>query len=133
MDLNPKCRRSVTTFSGWRTWLTPTPTRRRTCGPSSTECGDDSAHGEPAARRSGRGVDGSAGFGNTGGGCFERGGPYLVRGAADSDPLHQLLDEYSPEIFCTIRNFHDFGPASAEIYGGNGYSVRAEDGGHRWR
>ena len=26
-----------------------------------------------------------------------------------------------------MRNYHDFEPASAEIYGGNGYSVRAED------
>jgi phospholipid/cholesterol/gamma-HCH transport system substrate-binding protein len=62
------------------------------------------------------------GFGNTGGDLFERGGPYLVRGAADSLPTSGLLDEYSPEIFCTIRNYHDLAPKIAAASGGNGYS-----------
>ena len=66
----------------------------------------------------------SVGFGNTGGDVFERGGPYLVRGAEDQIPSSQLLNEYSPELLCTIRNFHDLGPATAAINGGNGYSVR---------
>ena len=69
----------------------------------------------------------AAGLGNTGADVVGRGGPYLARGAADSVTASQLLDEYSPEIFCTLRNYHDFEPVSAEIYGGNGYSVRAED------
>ena len=69
----------------------------------------------------------AAGLGNTGADVFGRGGPYLARGAADSVTTSQLLDEYSPEIYCTLRNYHDLEPASAEIYGGNGYSVRAED------
>jgi phospholipid/cholesterol/gamma-HCH transport system substrate-binding protein len=70
----------------------------------------------------------SIGFSNTGADIFERGGPYLVRGAADAIPTSQLLDEYSPEIFCTIRNYHDVEPKYAKAGGGNGYSgvARAE-------
>jgi phospholipid/cholesterol/gamma-HCH transport system substrate-binding protein len=66
----------------------------------------------------------SIGFGNTGADIFERGGPYLVRGAEDLIPTSQLLDEYSPELFCTIRNFHDVEPKVAASLGGNGYSLR---------
>ncbi len=64
------------------------------------------------------------GFGNTGGELIERGGPYLDRAAADLIPTAQLLDEYSPEIYCTIRNYHDTEPANASFNGGNGYSLR---------
>jgi phospholipid/cholesterol/gamma-HCH transport system substrate-binding protein len=64
------------------------------------------------------------GFGNTGGDIFERGGPYLVRGAQDLIPTSELLDEYSPALFCTIRNFHDVEPKVAASLGGNGYSLR---------
>ena len=66
----------------------------------------------------------SVGFGNTGADVFERGGPYLTRGAEDLIPSSQLLDEYSPELFCTIRNFHDVAPKIADSLGGNGYSLR---------
>ena len=66
----------------------------------------------------------SVGFGNTGADVFERGGPYLTRGAEDLIPSSQLLDEYSPELFCTIRNFHDVAPKIADALGGNGYSLR---------
>jgi phospholipid/cholesterol/gamma-HCH transport system substrate-binding protein len=66
----------------------------------------------------------AVGFGNTGGDIFERGGPYLVRGAADLIPTSELLDEYSPALFCTIRNFHDVEPKVAASLGGNGYSLR---------
>ena len=66
----------------------------------------------------------AVGFGNTGGDVFERSGPYLVRGAADLIPTSQLLDEYSPALFCTIRNFHDVEPKVAASLGGNGYSLR---------
>ncbi len=69
----------------------------------------------------------AAGLGNTGADVFGRGGPYLARGAADSVTSSQLLDDYSPEIFCTLRNYHDFKAISDVIYGGNGYSVRADD------
>lgn len=62
------------------------------------------------------------GFGDTTGALFECGGPFLVRGAADSIATSRLLDEYSPEIFCTIRNYHDVAPKIAAASGGNGYS-----------
>ncbi|WP_029111969.1 MCE family protein [Mycobacterium sp. URHB0044] len=62
------------------------------------------------------------GFGATAGDLVERSGPYLVRGAADSVATSGLLDEYSPEIFCTIRNYHDVAPKVAAASGGNGYS-----------
>jgi phospholipid/cholesterol/gamma-HCH transport system substrate-binding protein len=66
----------------------------------------------------------AVGFGNTGGDIFERSGPYLVRGTADLVPTSQLLDTYSPALFCTIRNFHDVEPKVAASLGGNGYSLR---------
>ena len=66
----------------------------------------------------------AVGFGNTGGDIFERGGPYLVRGAQDLIPTSQLLDKYSPALFCTIRNYHDVEPKVAASLGGNGYSLR---------
>jgi phospholipid/cholesterol/gamma-HCH transport system substrate-binding protein len=66
----------------------------------------------------------SVGFGNTGGDVFERGGPYLVRGVQDLIPTSQLLNTYSPELLCTIRNFHDVAPKVADSLGGNGYSLR---------
>ena len=65
----------------------------------------------------------SIGFGNTGADIFERGGPYLVRGQADLVPTSQLLNEYSPALFCTIRIYHDVAPQLARSLGGNGYSL----------
>ncbi|MET0451730.1 MAG: MCE family protein [Mycobacterium sp.] len=65
----------------------------------------------------------SVGFGNTAGDVFERSGPYLVRGAKDLVPTSALLDEYSPMLFCTIRNYHDVNPKIASSLGGNGYSL----------
>ena len=70
----------------------------------------------------------SVGFGNTGGDIFERGGPYLVRGAEDLIRPSEILDEYSPALFCTIRNFHDVEPKVAASLGGNGYSLRTLSG-----
>jgi phospholipid/cholesterol/gamma-HCH transport system substrate-binding protein len=66
----------------------------------------------------------SIGFGNTGADIFERGGPYLVRGAQDLIPTSQLLNTYSPEILCTIRDLHDVAPKIDQTFGGNGYSLR---------
>jgi len=66
----------------------------------------------------------AVGFGNTGGEVFERGGPYLVRGAEDLVPTSEILDEYSPALFCTIRNFHDVEPRISASLGGNGYSLQ---------
>jgi phospholipid/cholesterol/gamma-HCH transport system substrate-binding protein len=66
----------------------------------------------------------AAGFGNTGAEIFERGGPYLSRGARDLVPTAKLLDTYSPELVCTIRNYAKLVPQAAEIESGNGYSTR---------
>src|SRR5262249_52411644 len=70
----------------------------------------------------------AAGFGNTGADIFQRGGPYLARGAADLVPTAELLDTYSPELYCMLRNYHDIEPKAREFLGGNGYSLddRAE-------
>jgi phospholipid/cholesterol/gamma-HCH transport system substrate-binding protein len=65
----------------------------------------------------------AAGLGNTGADIFKRGGPYLARGSADLVPTAQLLDTYSPELFCTVRNYHDIEPKAREFLGGNGYSL----------
>jgi phospholipid/cholesterol/gamma-HCH transport system substrate-binding protein len=68
----------------------------------------------------------AAGFGNTGADIFERGGPYLARGASDLVPSAQLLDTYSPELFCMVRNYHDMEPVAASFLGGNGYSQNSQ-------
>jgi phospholipid/cholesterol/gamma-HCH transport system substrate-binding protein len=68
----------------------------------------------------------AAGFGNTGADIFQRGGPYLARGAEDLVPTAQLLDTYSPELYCTIRNYHDIEPVVRTYLGGNGYSLNTE-------
>jgi phospholipid/cholesterol/gamma-HCH transport system substrate-binding protein len=65
----------------------------------------------------------SIGFGNTGADIFNRGGPYLVRGQADLVPTSQLLNTYSPELFCMIRNFHEVAPKVSGSLGDNGYSL----------
>ena len=69
----------------------------------------------------------AVGFGNTAGDVVEKGAPYLVRGAADLVPTSALLDEYSPELFCAIRNYHDVEPAFSKFGGGNGYSLNLRD------
>ncbi|WP_102419524.1 MCE family protein [Mycobacterium sp. 4858] len=71
----------------------------------------------------------TAGLGGTGADVFGRGGPYLARGAGDLVTSSQLLDEYSPEIFCTIRNFAEVGPKIHNALGDNGYSLGAHAAG----
>ncbi|WP_196770923.1 MCE family protein, partial [Mycobacterium colombiense] len=69
----------------------------------------------------------AAGFGNTGADLFNKGGPYLVRGAEDLVPTAQLLDTYSPEIYCLMRSEHDALPATGAAEGGfNGYSLNMD-------
>nr|WP_269466517.1 MCE family protein [Mycobacterium intracellulare] len=69
----------------------------------------------------------AAGFGNTGAELFNKGGPYLARGAADLVPAAQLLDTYSPELFCALRNYHDIVPITGASEGGfNGYSLNMD-------
>ncbi|MEY8018088.1 MCE family protein [Mycobacterium servetii] len=67
----------------------------------------------------------AVGLGHNGEEIFARGGPYLTRGAADLVPTARLLDTYSPELLCTVRNFHDAAPKVAHAVGGNGYSLAA--------
>lgn len=65
------------------------------------------------------------GFAGTAADTLERGGPYLVRGAADLLPTSQLFDDYQGMIFCTIRNYHEAAPGAAAALGGaNGYSLQ---------
>ncbi|MGD1255687.1 MCE family protein [Mycobacterium seoulense] len=71
----------------------------------------------------------AAGLGGTGADVLGRGGPYLARGADDLVTPSQLLDEYSPEIFCTIRNFDEVGPRIHNALGDNGYSLGAHAAG----
>ena len=67
----------------------------------------------------------AVGAGRTGEDIFTRAGPFLVRGATDLVPTAELLDTYSPELFCMVRNFHDAAPKVANALGGNGYSLSA--------
>jgi phospholipid/cholesterol/gamma-HCH transport system substrate-binding protein len=69
----------------------------------------------------------ATGLGNTGADIFHRGGPYLQRGAADLVPTAKTLDTYSPELFCTIRNYHDVEPKVNQLTGGRGgYALRTQ-------
>ncbi len=64
------------------------------------------------------------GLGGTVGDVLDRGGRYLVRGAQDLLPTSGLFDHYSPQLLCTIRNYHDAAPLMAQVFGGdNGYSL----------
>ena len=65
----------------------------------------------------------AAGFGNTGADVIERGAPYFVRAMSDLIPTSQLLNTYSPELFCMIRNYADLVPLANSSFGGNGYSL----------
>jgi phospholipid/cholesterol/gamma-HCH transport system substrate-binding protein len=65
----------------------------------------------------------AVGFGNTGGDVFERGGPYLVRGATDLLATAETLNVHSPSLFCTVRNYAMVAPKVADSLGGNGYSL----------
>lgn len=68
----------------------------------------------------------AVGFAGPAADSFQRGGPYLVRGAADLLPTSKLLDDYRGMIFCTTRNFAEVGPEIARVFGGdNGYSLRS--------
>jgi phospholipid/cholesterol/gamma-HCH transport system substrate-binding protein len=65
----------------------------------------------------------AAGFGNTGADVLERGAPYLVRTLSDLVPTSQLLNSYSPALFCMIRNYAELVPEANASFGGNGYSL----------
>jgi phospholipid/cholesterol/gamma-HCH transport system substrate-binding protein len=67
----------------------------------------------------------AAGFGNTGADVLERGAPYLVRALADLVPTSQLLNTYSPQLHCMVRNYAETLPLALSSFGGNGYSLDA--------
>lgn len=71
----------------------------------------------------------AAGLGNIGADVFARAGQYFARGAVDLVPSSQLLDEYSPEIYCTIHNFDEVAPRVHNALGDNGYSLGAHASG----
>ncbi|HXO55568.1 MAG TPA: MCE family protein [Mycobacterium sp.] len=64
------------------------------------------------------------GFGNTGQDIVNHSRPYLERLLADMVPTAQLFDTYSPEVVCTIRNFHGLADTLGALQGGNGYSMK---------
>jgi phospholipid/cholesterol/gamma-HCH transport system substrate-binding protein len=64
------------------------------------------------------------GFANTGNDIFTRSKPYLERLLADLRPTAKLLDTYSPQAFCTIRNFADVAPKVAALESGNHYAAQ---------
>ena len=66
---------------------------------------------------------GAAGVGNLGADVTERFGPYFRAQFADLVPVSALLDEYSPELFCAIRNLAEGAPKVYEFLGGDGYAL----------
>ena len=71
---------------------------------------------------------GALGFADTAADTFERSGPYFVRAAADLVPTAKLFDYYSPQLFCTLRNFAEIQERVAKTLGGNGYSLATSSG-----
>ncbi len=66
----------------------------------------------------------AVGFANTGNDIFTRARPFLERLTADLKPTAQLLDTYSPQAFCTIRNFAEVAPKVAQLESGNHYAAQ---------
>jgi phospholipid/cholesterol/gamma-HCH transport system substrate-binding protein len=66
----------------------------------------------------------AVGFANTGNDIFTRARPFLERLTADLKPTAKLLDTYSPQAFCTIRNFADVAPKVAQLESGNHYAAQ---------
>ncbi len=68
----------------------------------------------------------AVGFGNTGADVLNRSQPHLAQTLLQLAPTSALLDTYSPELFCAIRNAAQVAPAVAAAEGtGNGYSLQA--------
>ncbi|WP_396932142.1 MCE family protein [Mycolicibacterium sp.] len=67
----------------------------------------------------------ATGFANTTADVLDRSGPHLAQTLLQLVPTTQLLDTYSPEVFCAIRNAAEVRDAVAAAEGlGNGYSLR---------
>ncbi|WP_041316668.1 MULTISPECIES: MCE family protein [Mycolicibacter] len=66
----------------------------------------------------------AAGVGNLGADITDRFGPYLRAQFSDLVPVSALLDEYSPELFCAIRNLAEGAPKVYNFLGGgDGYAL----------
>lgn len=66
----------------------------------------------------------AAGVGNLGADVTNRFGPYFRRQFADLVPVAELLDTYSPELFCAIRNLAEGAPKVYQFLGGgDGYAL----------
>ena len=65
------------------------------------------------------------GFSNTGTDVLNKSQPHLAQTLLQLAPTSRLLDTYSPELLCAIRNAAEVQPAVAAAEGtGNGYSIR---------
>ncbi|HEX7321747.1 MAG TPA: MCE family protein [Mycobacterium sp.] len=68
----------------------------------------------------------ATGLGNTGSDVFARGGPYLQRATADLVPGAEVLDTYSPELYCSLRNAANAKGMLNEVLGtGKGQQLKA--------
>ncbi|QNJ96492.1 MCE family protein (plasmid) [Mycolicibacterium fluoranthenivorans] len=68
----------------------------------------------------------ASGFGTTAADVLDRSRPHLAQTLLQLVPTSRLLDTYSPELLCTIRNVAEVREAVANAEGlGNGYSLRA--------
>ena len=70
----------------------------------------------------------AVGFGNDAADSFNRGGPYLVRGAADLVPTTELLDDYQRRDLLHVPQILRRAKRAAAVLGGNGYSLASESG-----
>ena len=66
---------------------------------------------------------GAAGVGNLGADVTQRFGPYFRAQFSYLVPVSALMDEYSPELFCAIRNLAEGAPKVYEFLGGDGYAL----------
>jgi phospholipid/cholesterol/gamma-HCH transport system substrate-binding protein len=67
-------------------------------------------------------------FAETGAYVFEKGEPYFVRSVSDLTATSGVLDTYSPEFFCGIRNYDEIAPMVSHALGANGYSLQLASG-----
>jgi phospholipid/cholesterol/gamma-HCH transport system substrate-binding protein len=63
------------------------------------------------------------GFADTSSGVLNASQPHLAQTLLQLVPVSELLDTYSPELFCAIRNYAGVAPKVADSLGGNGYSL----------
>ena len=94
---------------------TSMPTPRPICSTALQQRGDHGAHAQPASGRTGRGLVGGDWLRATPAKTSSPGaGRIWSASLADLVPTAHLLDTYSPEVFCTIRNFADVAPKIAK-------------------